>query len=125
MDPQGALDWLKRVDRTGIPLLVARLILVYVFLYMAWDKIVDPVNFLKLTHEYAILPESPPQFLTLTAVIVPWLEVICAFCLLFGVFVRGTGFTLLGLMIFFTVMVTYRAIGIYLSGRYALLQYRV
>jgi uncharacterized membrane protein YphA (DoxX/SURF4 family) len=106
----------RRADNTGVPLLVARLVLAGVFIWMGLAKVLDPVDFLKLVREYHILPEVPPHFLNLTAVLLPPLEVVCAVALLIGVGVRGAAVTLLGMLLFFTGVVLLRSLQIYGAG---------
>jgi uncharacterized membrane protein YphA (DoxX/SURF4 family) len=103
----------RQADDTGVPLLVARLILAAVFAYMGISKGLDPIEFLKQTREYHLLPETPPHLLNLTAVVLPWLEVACAVALLAGVWVRGASLTLFGMLVAFTAAVGWRAWSLY------------
>ncbi len=102
-----------RIDATGIPLLLARLGVGGMFAYLAYMKLRDPINFLKLTHEYGILPPDQPLFLNLTAVALPWLEMVCAVALLLGAGRRGAGLLVTGMLLFFTPLLILRAHGLY------------
>ncbi len=103
---------IKRIDRTGLPLLVARAILGYLFVQMGWEKIGDPVGFLKLVRMYEMLPDQPAIFLNATAIILPWLEVVCGAALLLGVFVRGSSAVVAIMLAVFTPVIFFRAMNI-------------
>jgi uncharacterized membrane protein YphA (DoxX/SURF4 family) len=104
---------LRRIDATGIPLLLARLGVGGMFAYLAYMKLRDPINFLKLTREYGILSPDQPLFLNLTAVALPWLEMICAAALLLGLGRRGAALLVAGMLLFFTPMLFLRAWGMH------------
>lgn len=72
----------------------------------------DPIDFLKLTNEYKIIPQEMPVLLNFTAGVLPWLEIWCGVTIILGVGVRGTAFILFVLLSFFTWMVTERALDI-------------
>jgi uncharacterized membrane protein YphA (DoxX/SURF4 family) len=91
-------------------MLVARLGLGGVYLWYGWNKVAEPVAFLKALRAYEMLPLDPPQWLNLTAVVLPWLEVVCALCVLAGLWLRAAGGILLAMTAAFTVAVTVRAI---------------
>ena len=107
---------LRRWDQTGVPFLVARVLLGVVFILMGAAKTSDPADFLKLIREYHMFPEQAYLLMNLTAVVLPWLEVVCGMLLLLGVATRGSALLLALLLLAFTVMVTARAIGIYHAG---------
>lgn len=89
---------LRRLDATGVPLLLARLIIGGLFIYMGIVKIQDPIAFLKQVNLYEMLPQTPPHLLNTTAVLLPWLEVVCGLALVLGVYLRGAG-TIIALML--------------------------
>jgi len=107
---------LKRIDNTHIPMLLARLIVGGLFIYLAIHKVGDPVKFLKDIREYHLLPESPPYFLNLTAVAMPWVEIICGVLLIIGFWIRGAASVVLVLMVWFTGAIFLRAVGVYHAG---------
>lgn len=107
---------LRRIDNTHIPMLLARLVVGGLFVYMAIHKVDDPVKFLKDIREYNLLPESPPYFLNLAAVVLPWVEIICGVLLIIGFWLRGAGSVVLVLMVSFTGAIFLRAIGVYSEG---------
>jgi uncharacterized membrane protein YphA (DoxX/SURF4 family) len=104
---------IRRLDNTGVPLLVARVVLGLVFIFMGWNKVWDPVGFLKLIHEYEMTPNGAYVMLNLLAVTLPAIEVVCGVLLIAGVLIRGSALTLLLLLTMFTVVVLIRAIGIH------------
>jgi len=106
----------RRVDDSGVPLGVARLVLGGLFIYTGLTKAADPLDFLKFVHMYGILPETPPHLLNLTAVILPVLEVVCGVALLLGVAVRGAGVTLFGMLLVFIVALVWESLRIHASA---------
>lgn len=111
--------WLRRVDHSGYPLLIARLLLGYMFISMGSDKVNDPVKFLKLLREYEMFPDSAFALENTIALTLPWIEVLCGAVLIVGVLVRGAALTLLLLLTGFTIVIIIRAVGIYGEGELA------
>ena len=108
---------LARADRTGVPLLLARLALGIMFVLMGVAKIVDdPSVFLRLMRQYHALPESPAYYLNTVAVVLPWVETICGATLLLGVAVRGAGIVSVIMLAFFTPMILVRGLELYAGG---------
>lgn len=107
---------LSRIDRTGVPLALARLVLAVVFIGMGWSKAGDPVAFLKLLREYEALPDSTYVLQNTIAVTLPWIEIACGVALLLGVAIRGSALTLLGMLTVFTVLIAWRAWRIHQGG---------
>ena len=73
--------------RDGFFALCARLILGAVFIYASIDKIIHPAAFAKAVYNYQILPD---YLINLTAIILPWLELILSVFLLVGLFREGS-----------------------------------
>lgn len=107
---------LKRIDDTHVPMLIARGVLGVLFIYMAISKVGDPIKFLKDIHEFELLPETPPMFLNLAAISLPWIEILCGVLLLVGYWLRGASATLLAMLVAFTVAIFMRAMGIHGGG---------
>lgn len=81
---------------------MTRIFLGLLFIVTSLDKIVDPAAFAQSIANYRLLP----QWLTMaTATILPWLELLCGFSLLFGVLLRGGSFLLTTMLIVFTLAV--------------------
>jgi uncharacterized membrane protein YphA (DoxX/SURF4 family) len=104
---------IQRIDNTGVPQIILRLLVGGFLLYMAIMKLHDPIEFLKLTNQYGVLPTDPPILLNLTAVIMPWLEVVCAVALILGLMMRGASLLVIGMMLFFTPLLIWHAWGLY------------
>lgn len=99
-------SWMGWFDRPSIPLaLPARLLLGYVFILMGLHKIENPFEFLKLIHQYQILPVKPGIWMNMTALVLPWLEVVCGSALLVGIWTRGAALTQVILLTVFTPVV--------------------
>ncbi len=106
---------LKKLDESGIPVLIARLALGITFVVMGWNKGWDPVGFLKLLREYQMVPDALYLVQNLISVSLPWIEVVCGLALVFGIFTRGSSLTLLLLLTGFTVMIAIRATLIHIN----------
>jgi len=98
----------------------ARVILALTFIWMGWNKVSDPVGFLKLIRQYEIIPDGAHVFLNLTAVALPWVEIVCGVLILLGVWIRGTALTLILMLIAFTTAIATRTARIYAAGDVAL-----
>jgi uncharacterized membrane protein YphA (DoxX/SURF4 family) len=105
----------KRIDQTGWPLLILRLIVGAFFVYTGLKKVGDPVSFLKLIHMYPMLQSAPPLLLNSTAVILPWTEVACGLALILGLFIRGASSVITIMLVVFTPMIFWRAWGEHLT----------
>jgi uncharacterized membrane protein YphA (DoxX/SURF4 family) len=71
-----------------------------VFLYASWDKVLDPGSFAGVVRNYQILPEPSVH---LAALVLPWLELLVAICLIGGFWLPGALFWVNGLMLVFTL----------------------
>jgi len=109
---------IKRLDRSGYPLLVARLVLGVVFIQMGWSKVSDPISFLKMLREYEMFPPGAFVLENLIALTLPWIEVLCGVLLIAGVLVRGAALTLLLMLTGFTIVIAIRAVGMYNTGEF-------
>lgn len=139
---------LGRIDRSGVPLLIARLLLGGMFIWMGaaktgypelilkktgyWNspsvqnvlhsgtiELGGPVEFLKLIRQYEMFPDFAWPLLNLSAVAMPWVEVLCGLMLVLGVGVRGAAGLLFVLLIMFTSMIILRGLRIYNAGEVA------
>jgi uncharacterized membrane protein YphA (DoxX/SURF4 family) len=78
------------------------------FIYTGWQKVADPVAFLKLVRQYDLFQSS--LMLNTIAATLPWFEIFCGVLLLAGIAVRGTAAVLLGILFPFTGAVWHRAL---------------
>lgn len=103
---------LGALDAGGVPLLIARLVLAYMFISMGAAKLADPVLFLKMIRMYEIVPERPPYFLNGIAIVLPWLEIVTGTALLVGLQIRGAALLQLLLLVPFTGAILRRTFNI-------------
>lgn len=107
---------LQRMDQSGVPLALARVVLGLVFIGSGWSKAGAPEEFLKLLREYAILPDGWYVAQNLLAVTLPWIEIVCGVTLILGLLVRGSSMALLVMLTGFTAVIVIRALGIHHSA---------
>lgn len=92
-------NFLKRSwKRDGVWALWARLILGAVFIYASIDKIAHPAAFAEAVYNYQILPGF---LINLTALVLPWLELVLGIFLILGLFREGSVLIVTGLMVVF------------------------
>jgi uncharacterized membrane protein YphA (DoxX/SURF4 family) len=91
----------------------ARIVLGIVFVYASYDKILHPAAFAKVIYNYQILPD---ELVNLSAIFLPWLELIIGSLLIVGVWLPGSVFTgNILLIIFFCALVYNKARGLDIS----------
>lgn len=101
---------LRRLDASGVPLLLARLVLGGLFIWMGLAKISDPVAFLKVMRQYDIV--SAPLILNSTAIALPWIEVVSGLAMILGLFTRGAAATMAIMLAVFTPAILVRTFAI-------------
>ena len=79
-------------------LLVARIILGFVFILAAVSKTADPDGFAQAIANYKLLPDF---LINIAAIILPWIELSAGLLLLFGISVKENSAILSGLLIIF------------------------
>jgi uncharacterized membrane protein YphA (DoxX/SURF4 family) len=96
---------MRNFHRIIIPLssLACRLILAIIFFYAGIEKIADPGEFAVAIYNYQLLPDIAVNTL---AVILPWLEIIIATCLVTGFYVRGAALISSALFLTFATALT-------------------
>ncbi|MFO7913953.1 MAG: MauE/DoxX family redox-associated membrane protein [Desulfotignum sp.] len=75
-----------------------RLVMAGVFIYASIDKIIHPDLFAEAVYNYQVLPG---YLVNLTALVLPWLELILGFCLLINRWMAGSSALATGLMTLF------------------------
>jgi uncharacterized membrane protein YphA (DoxX/SURF4 family) len=86
--------------RTAVTLL--RVALGVFFAIISISKIADPSSFAASVSAYKIITG---EFALIAATIVPWLELLCGLCLVFGITVRGSALLILSMLCLFTIAV--------------------
>ena len=66
---------------------IARLILGVIFIYASYDKILHPKAFAEIIYNYQILPDG---LINVTAIFLPWLELLMGIFLIMGFWMSGT-----------------------------------
>ncbi len=107
---------LRRMDNTGIPSVVARLVAGAYIAYLGYQKIGDPIHFLKLINQYEMIPDGWYLLHNFMVVVLPWLEIVGGLALIVGVLLRGTAILMTALVALFTVVVFLRAMGFVADG---------
>jgi uncharacterized membrane protein YphA (DoxX/SURF4 family) len=78
---------------------LGRVFLGAVFLYACYDKILHPQAFAEAVYNYRILPGT---LVNITAITLPWLELLIGICLVAGIILPGAA--TLGTLLLFTFM---------------------
>jgi len=90
------MNGLRSNDYAGF---AARAFLGAVFIVASIDKVADPSAFAVSIDNYRILPQGLSLVL---ATVLPWVELLCGFGLLFGLFVRGSSLLTTMMLVLFT-----------------------
>lgn len=93
---KGGQSWLQAVVNNRYVTLAARLILAGIFLVSSYGKLVDIERYsVDAVYNFGILPVEPINIARFFGLIMPYIELLCALGLLFGVLTRlsalGTG----------------------------------
>jgi putative oxidoreductase len=96
---------MQNFHRIIVPLgsLACRLILAIIFFYAAIGKIAAPAEFAVAIYNYQLLPDFAVNAF---AVILPWLEIAIATCLVAGIYVRGAALISSALFLTFATALT-------------------
>jgi len=90
------------------PLFIRLAVAALLFSY-GFEKLNDPVSFLKSIHEYDLLPTEPPWLLNFGPSLIPILEIAAGICILSGFLRRGAALSMGLFLIVFTGAITWRA----------------
>lgn len=77
---------------------ICRCTLAFVFIYAAWEKLLDPYSFAATTYAYRLVP---PLAAIVTAIAMPITDIIASVALITGIFWRGATVLLSGMLVFF------------------------
>lgn len=84
-------------------LVVCRLILGGLFIYASIDKLTHPAAFAKIIYNYQLFPDFSVY---ISAVVVPWVELLSGLFLVAGIFTRASAGVLTALLLVFLVALT-------------------
>lgn len=87
LSPKNRIKAEKKWGRHRILTIFARLILGGIFVFASVGKILHPEEFAQAIYNYQILPDV---FINLTAIVLPWLELVLGSFLIIGLWVPGT-----------------------------------
>jgi uncharacterized membrane protein YphA (DoxX/SURF4 family) len=93
---------IKSIPSNEYVLLAFRLLLGLTFVFASIDKIADPSSFANAIANYRLVSGSA---LLIVATVLPWVELLCGFAVLTGLYYRGGTFVLLILLTAFTLAV--------------------
>lgn len=82
--------------------LITRVFIGLLFVFSSLEKIVDPSAFARSVADYGLLPSWMPAII---ATVLPWVELLCGFAVLFGVFLPGSSLLLSTMIFIFTLAV--------------------
>ena len=94
----------KRHKLPGRLYTVCRILLGVVFVYASWGKILDPAAFADIIANYQIVS---PRTGHLTALFLPYLEMVCGICLIINRMPRGSALLVAGMMVVFMAALGY------------------
>ncbi len=81
---------------------LARLIVGAIFIYASLDKIFDQAQFARILYNYHLLPGS---LINISAIVMPWIELICGIALILGIYRGGSSLALNLLLIVFMIAI--------------------
>lgn len=91
---------MRKILDNPLLILALRLALAVIFIGAAYGKIYDPAAFAKSVNNYHIVPGNLVNIFALT---LPWLELLTAVGLLFGIWWRASALLINGMLVMFTV----------------------
>jgi uncharacterized membrane protein YphA (DoxX/SURF4 family) len=101
-EPSRRKDTVKTLLAHPHLVLVSRVFIGLLFIISSLDKIVDPAAFARAVSNYGLLPAFVPPVI---ATILPWTELLCGLCVLFGFMLRGSSLLLGTMLAVFTLAV--------------------
>jgi uncharacterized membrane protein YphA (DoxX/SURF4 family) len=93
---------MKKLLNNPYLVLLVRTFIGLLFIVSSLEKIVDPASFALSIANYKMIPEWLGIF---AATMVPWLELLCGFSVLFGALTRGSTLLLSAMLVVFTLAV--------------------
>ncbi|HEX6082902.1 MAG TPA: MauE/DoxX family redox-associated membrane protein [Thermoanaerobaculia bacterium] len=74
-----------------------------IFVVAAWPKIVDPPSFAHMIYNYRILPAG---LINISALIMPWVELVIGLCLILGVWVKPARWLVTAMLVVFMIAIS-------------------
>ncbi len=81
-----------------------QIVLGIIFLMAAWPKIVDPPSFAHMIYNYRILPAG---LINITALTMPWLEILVGLALVLGIWVKPARWLVAAMLIVFILAIAF------------------
>ena len=94
---------MEKIISNRYVILLSRFVLGIIFIYASIDKIIDPISFSSTIDNYHI---SPYSLNNIAALVIPWLELIIGVFLICGIFINGSSFIAILLLLFFIFILT-------------------
>jgi uncharacterized membrane protein YphA (DoxX/SURF4 family) len=98
------MGYTSRAKAQNLAYTICRIVLGIVFVYASWGKIIDPAAFARIIANYQIVSAGMGN---LTALVLPWLELVCGICLIINRWPRGSALIVTGLMVVFMAALGY------------------
>jgi putative oxidoreductase len=74
-----------------------------IFVVAAWPKIVDPPSFAHMIYNYRIVPGGLINF---SALVMPWVELLCGLALILGVWVKPARWLVTAMLLVFIIAIS-------------------
>jgi uncharacterized membrane protein YphA (DoxX/SURF4 family) len=74
-----------------------------IFVIAAWPKLVDPPSFAHMIFNYRLLPAG---LINISALIMPWVELVAGLCLILGVWVRPARWIVTAMLVVFIIAIS-------------------
>jgi len=74
-----------------------------IFIVAAWPKIVDPPSFAHMIYNYRILPAG---LINISALVMPWVELVIGLCLILGVWVKPARWIVAAMLVVFMIAIS-------------------
>ena len=92
---------------SNLTVLIIRIGLGTIFIWASLDKIANPSNFAEIIYNYKILPQ---YLINITALMLPWVEVVIGACLIAGIYLPGAASLGAALLVVFSGAVGFNLI---------------
>ena len=96
------MTWRERLTHPWLTIRV-QLALGAIFVAAALPKIADPPSFAHMIYNYRILPAG---LINLSALVMPWVEIVAGLCLILGVWVRPARWIITLMLVVFMVAIS-------------------